>query len=248
MIKVIATAVAAVILLGAGPSLAKAPPAGVLCHRTPGANDRAVRILIIGESWASKGKMLPNLPVTASKTLGPVVACSVGFSGRNTAEILRDYRGAKEAEALKALGGRADYTIVLTGVNDQVQHIGAKRHAADVLALATLLRRSSGRVFFVDTPHISPVDKAWAGARAKHTAARYINDGGVVQVASRYRAAVAKAGVEVIPFDPFIPSFRGNETCYQPDGVHLTPAWFNRYASYLGGQIAARARPGRIRT
>ena len=140
-----------------------------------------------------------------------------------------------------------DYAVVLTGVNDEVQHIGAKRHASDVLALSNYLARGGRRVFVVEAPRISPIDHSWIGARAKHTAGRFINDYGVTDVAPLYRAAAAKMGVEVIPFDPFIPSFVGNETRYQPDGIHLTTAWFNRYATYIGGQIAIMAKTRRTK-
>lgn len=218
------------------------PQAPVICHRAPGANQNSARILIIGESWASKGKMLPNLPEAAAKRLGPVIACSVGFSGRNTSDILREYSGAKEAELLKALGGRPTYALILTGVNDQVQHVGAKRHASDVTALAGHLRRSGSRVLLVEAPYISPNDGAWLGARLKHTAARYANDGGAKVVTATYRAAVAKTGIETIAFDPFIPAYAGNESRYQSDGIHLTPAWFSSYATYLGDRLALKVK------
>src|SRR2546430_1889884 len=98
MLRVHGVALAAIFVMGANVAWAGSlPAADVMCHRTPGATERATRILIVGESWASKGKMLPNLPIAAAKGLGPVIACSVGFSGRNTSEILGEYGGLKEA-------------------------------------------------------------------------------------------------------------------------------------------------------
>jgi hypothetical protein len=114
-------------------------PASVACATVKGAGRGPTRrILIVGESWATGGRLLPELPTAAARrTSGDVRACQIGYSGRNTSLQLTGFeQDFSDDQVLRLTGGAPDAIVIVTGVNDVVQHVGAARYRRDVLALA----------------------------------------------------------------------------------------------------------------
>lgn len=194
------------------------------------------RVLVLGESWAAGDRLLPELS-DALSSVEPSRVCTMGYSGRTAAEILAEFSTEDGlGQASEALGGRADRLLVISGVNDTLQHVGAENYASNVAAI----------VEFVGAPNAYVVEVPWVSERAssnilrniKRGLSRYLNDGGSEDVTQAYRDAVAasEANFMIIDYDAFMPEF--DASSFQPDGIHLTPEGFKSYGAYLGRAMA----------
>ncbi|AQR62647.1 hypothetical protein BZG35_14065 [Brevundimonas sp. LM2] len=180
-------------------------------------------VLVIGDSWASMGA----LDRSGAAAVGARF-CSIGFRGRTSRQIADTIRTLPPT-ALAAAG--APRTIILlAGVNDVMQHVGADRYAAGMADLRAAARTISDDVRVVEIPWTTPTPRARTPLSwAKRLAHRLWNDQGRTDVTTRYRQAVRTD----IDFDAFLPSYAGHEDRYV-DGVHLTPAEHDRFGAYLG--------------
>lgn len=207
------------------------------------------RILVVGESWASDGKLLPDLPQAASHRLDGrgVEACSVGFNGRNSrllySELLEKYPHHK---LYKLFEGRTpDKVIIMNGVNDEIQHVGA---AAYVEFTKKLVDHFSD-VEDVEVIAIPRVNERWfkppnVFSRMKRNIFRCVHDGCDFQVNDVYRVALWRdyPDMNVMEFDNFIEKFDGHEEYYKFDGVHLTDEWLHRYGRFIGSAMSLSAK------
>jgi lysophospholipase L1-like esterase len=201
----------------------------------------AYRVLVVGESWASDGKLLPELPRAVSARLGGrgVEACSIGFNGRNSRLLYSELREKFPTDKLHALfDGKAPNKVVLmTGVNDVIQHVGAGNYVEFTKKLVEYFPDADD----VETISIPRVNERWFKppnlfSRMKRNILRCFYDGCDFQVNDVYRVALWRDHPElhVIEFDNFIDSFYGHEEYYKFDGVHLTDEWLHKYGKFVG--------------
>ncbi|KAF2991315.1 SGNH/GDSL hydrolase family protein [Methylocystis sp. MJC1] len=207
-----------------------------------GAND--YRILVVGESWASDGKIFPDLPETVSNRLGGrgVRACSIGFNGRNSRLLYSELREKFPKFRLYSLseGNAPDKVILMTGVNDAIQHIGASAYVEFTEKLVDYFS-DAGDVEIISIPR---VNERWFKppnlfSLMKRNVLRCLHDGCDYQVNDVYRVALWRdhPQLHIIEFDNFIDKFEGHEDNYTLDGVHLTDETYHRYGRFIGAAI-----------
>ena len=112
-------------------SLKRSDEPTLYCANVNGGGDD-YRILVIGESWASDGKILPELPRAVSKRLDGrgVRACSLGFAGRNSRLLYAELREKFPKYKLYRMfeDKKPDKVVLMNGVNDAIQHVGASAY------------------------------------------------------------------------------------------------------------------------
>ncbi|MBL1257413.1 SGNH/GDSL hydrolase family protein [Methylocystis sp. Sn-Cys] len=202
------------------------------------------RILVVGESWASDGKIFPDLPRTVSERLDGrgVRACSIGFNGRNSRLLYAELRKKFPKDRLSSLfeGNAPDKVILMTGVNDAIQHIGASAYVEFTEKLVDYFSDASE----VEIVSIPRVNERWFKppnlfSLIKRTIFRCLYDGCDYQVNDVYRVALWRdhPHLQTIEFDNFIDKFEGHEDNYTLDGVHLTDAAYHKYGSFIGSAM-----------
>jgi hypothetical protein len=207
-----------------------------------GSND--YRILVVGESWASDGKVFPDLPNAVSQRLGGrgVQACSIGFNGRNSRLLYWELREKFPKYKLYSLyGGKAPNKVVLmTGVNDAIQHVGPAAYVEFTEKLVDYFS-DAGDVEVISVPR---VNERWFKppnlfSMAKRNILRCLHDGCALQVTDLYRVALwrDRPDLHILEFDNFIDKFEGHEDSYTPDGVHLTDETYHKYGRFVGSRM-----------
>jgi hypothetical protein len=220
--------------------------ATVSCTTVNG-GEHDLRLLVVGESWASGGKFFPELPRTISERLHGrgVEACAIGFSGRNSQHLYSELADRFPKEGIYALfgGKRPEKVILMTGVNDEIQHVGAATYVEYTKKLAD---------YFSDADDVEIISLPRVNERGfrppnlfsyvKRSILRCIYDGCDLQVNDVYRIALSRDHPElhVIEFDDFIDEYKGHERFYKSDGVHLTDESLHRYGAFLGRETSIR--------
>ena len=207
------------------------------------------KVLIVGKSWACDGKLFPELPATISDRLNGrgVQVCSLCFAGRNSRHLYNELSDKLSREKLYDLcgGGRPDKVIFMTGVNDEIQHVGESAYVEYTKKLVEYFSDvpdeeviSIPRVneFFYKPPILYSV--------IKQNIFRCFYDGCDYVVNDRYRMALWRDHPELhmIEFDNFINRYLGNERCYKKDGVHLTDACSHKYGAFIGKSVSLNTR------
>jgi hypothetical protein len=208
---------------------------------------RDYKILVVGESWASDGKIFPELPETVSARLQGrgVETCSIGFSGRNSSFLYSELREKFPKYKLYRLfeGQKPDKVILMTGVNDVIQHVGASSYVEYTKKLVE---------FFGDVDDIEVISIPRVNERKfkspnlyssiKRFVLRCVYDNCNERVNDTYRAALWRDHPELhlIEYDDFIDEFDGHERCYAADGVHLTEEYSHKYGIFLGNATSIR--------
>jgi hypothetical protein len=162
--------------------------------------------------------------------------------GRNSAKLADAAESEFNAAGISNLfdGHQPSHTIIMNGVNDVAQHIGAARYAAET---ARLVHRLGGaaRVQVISVPRFDVETPATSlSSRIKRYIYRYLNDQGRLDVIEDYRLRLTKdhPDIQIIDYDNFIPDFRGHETAYEPDGAHLTSGYLRLYGTFLSGNLS----------
>jgi hypothetical protein len=202
------------------------------------------RILVVGESWASDGKILPELPRAVSERLKGrgVTACSLGFAGRNSRLLFTELREKFPKEKLyRAFDGEKPNTVVImNGVNDEIQHVGQSAYVEYTKKLVE---------YFSDVDDVEIISIPRVNERrfkppnlysaVKRSILSCFYDHCQRQVNDLYRVALWRDHPElnVVEFDDFIDKYEGNERCYTADGVHLTDECFHKYGKFIGGAL-----------
>jgi lysophospholipase L1-like esterase len=188
--------------------------------------DAAQRVLVLGDSWASKSNVDAAMARSAR-------VCSVAYSGMTSQEALRSFMADRAAHAtlLADLGNITD-AVVLLGVNDANQHRGAGYYAEGIERVAGQLSTIARRVYVLELPPARIAPGVLAPALDIIDALfACLNDWCAEDVTATYRAAAAKLPITLIDYDRPDPELAS----YAPDGVHLTG---EGYAA-LGRVIAA---------
>ncbi len=212
---------------------------------TVNGGDSDYKVLVIGESWASDGKILPELPKAVSERLQGrgVQACSIGFTGRNSRLLYSELRDKFPKEKLYRLfdGKKPEKVILMTGVNDEIQHVGASAYVEYTKKLVE---------FFSDVDDIELISIPRVNERkfkapnlfsaVKRFILRCFYDDCDYGVNDKYRAALWRDHPELkmIEYDNFIDQYEGNEQLYTADGVHLTDESFHKYGKFIGSALS----------
>jgi lysophospholipase L1-like esterase len=190
-------------------------------------NGKAVAVLIIGDSWAARGRLNQPMANRIAKRAGAARVCSLAFPGRTSAEINAD---------LPVIAERFDHVLLLVGVNDVVRHTGARVYGAAVSALALQASAIAPDVEMVSIPRVDLIHQHGAPeARRDHLARIASIDGGLADVTDRYRALAPI--LPMINYDAFLPSYAGHESRYRSDGIHLTAAGNAAFGAFLADKI-----------
>jgi hypothetical protein len=205
------------------------------------------KILVVGESWAADGKIFPELPRTVSDRLRGrgVQACSIGFPGRNSRLLYLELREKFPKEKLYALfgGKKPDKIIFMTGVNDEIQHVGASSYVEYTKKLVEFFSEIDDVEIItiprVNERHFRPPNLF---SSIKRFVLRCVYDNCDRQVNDLYRAALWRDHPELrlIEYDDFIDQYDGHEQCYLADGVHLTDDYFHKYGTFIGNATLLR--------
>ena len=213
--------------------------ADIACH-TVGTEAPRMAVLVIGESWAARGRLLPGMTEAIFERLdnGSVKVCTVGYSGRNTLEVLdavhADFSSQRTGELLE--GHELKNIVILAGVNDVVQHVGKESYTAGIQGLIDYWPGLT--VEAVEIPWVIETGvSSGLPSQIKRFLQRHIFDEGKHEVIATYRLALAEKNISTIRYDAFIPSYTGNEHLYAPDGIHLTSETYRSYGKYLGSHI-----------
>lgn len=223
----------------------------VACSIVNGGGDD-YRVLVIGESWAADGKVFPELPKSVSERLGGrgVEACSIGFNGRNSRLLYSELREKFPKYRLYSLyeGKAPNKVILMTGVNDEIQHVGAANYVEFTKKLVDYFADADD----VEVISIPRVNERWFKppnlfSRMKRNVLRCFYDGCDFQVNDVYRVALWRdhPDLHIIEFDNFIDKFEGHEEYYQFDGVHLTDEYLHKYGKFIGSAITLADSAGR---
>lgn len=196
-----------------------------------GQGDKVRRVLIVGESWASKGRLLPELPIAVARRSNERVrACSIGYSGQNSAKVRAQF---DPRQAVEQLGGAPDNFVVLLGVNDQIQHRGAEFFSDNINTLAKTFPQAT--VQAVSAPIISLTPPLALPNRVKNRMAGWFNS----DVNGDYYAAlVTRLGAgRVIDFKQFSAGYPAEKQRFAKDGIHFTTTGYHAYGRFIGEQL-----------
>ncbi len=199
------------------------------------------KILVVGESWACDGKLFPELPQTVSKRLQGrgVQACSLCFAGRNSKLLYAELKEKLPKSKLYDYcgGGRPDKIIFMTGVNDEIQHIGESNYVEYTKKLVEYFPDVDDEEV-ISIPRVSEFKFKSPNlySRLKRAILMCFYDDCEYVVNDRYRSALWRDHPELrmIEYDNFIDRYPGHESCYQKDGIHLTEACSHKYAAFIG--------------
>ena len=225
-------------------SLKRSDEPTLYCANVNGGGD-AYRILVIGESWASDGKILPELPRAVSKRLEGrgVQACSLGFAGRNSRLLYAELREKFPRYKLYRVfeDKTPDKVILMNGVNDAIQHVGASAYVEYTKKLVE---------YFADVDDVEIISIPRVNERnfrppnlysaLKRSILSCFYDDCERQVNDLYRVALWRDHPELntLEYDAFIDRYEGHERCYTRDGVHLTDEYFHKYGAFIGGAVS----------
>jgi hypothetical protein len=233
-------------------TLKRTDPPSIYCATVQGGPE-TYRVLVVGESWASDGKLLPDLPEAVSKRLDGrgVEACSVGFNGRSSRLLYSEIQDKFPKTKLYSLfdGRTPDKVVIMNGVNDAIQHVGAGAYVEFTRKLVDYFA-DAGDVEVISIPR---VNERWFKppnlfSRMKRNVLRCVYDGCVFQINDVYRVALWRDHPEmhILEFDNFIDRFEGHEEYYKLDGVHLTDEYLHKYGRFIGtSMILADSRHAR---
>ena len=219
------------------------------CASLPGAG-RDYHLLVVGESWATGGKFFPELLQAISERLHGrgVEACAIAFAGRSSKLLYFELREKFPTDRLYGYYDekKPDKVILMTGVNDEIQHVGAASYVEYTKKLVE---------YFSDVDDVELISLPRVAERQfkapnlysaiKRTLLRCLYDGCDLQVNDLYRSALWRDHPElhVIEYDDFISSYDGHEECYTFDGIHLTEECLHKYGAFLG-KAASLAKGG----
>ncbi|MFY9626828.1 MAG: SGNH/GDSL hydrolase family protein [Methylocystis sp.] len=214
---------------------------------TVSGGDRDYKILVVGESWACYGRLFPELPQTVSERLQGrgVRACSLCFPGRNTKHLYSELREKLSKEKLYEFcgGGTPDKLIIMTGVNDVIQHVGENSYVEYTRKLIDFFPDIEAKEI-ISIPRVNELRFSSPNlfSHIKRSILRCLNDSCDSVVNDKYRTALWRDHPELytIEYDDFIERYQGHEHCYAKDGVHLTDECSHKYGMFIGNATSIR--------
>jgi lysophospholipase L1-like esterase len=182
--------------------------------------------------------MFPELPdVLARRSGGAVTVCTIGFKGRNTAAIVREF---DPSIAETQLGGAPTNVVILTGVNDQVQRRGPRSYVTAIKALMDFFPAATGQV--ISAPLVNTETPLNFRSSARRVVLGLLHP----EVNAQYRKALSEAlpAGEIIDFSEFSAWYTAEPARYEADGIHITRPTYREYGAFIGERVnlAAHAR------
>jgi len=211
-----------------------------------GADD--YKMLVVGESWACGGRLFPELPRALSERIQGrgVHACNLCFPGRNSRLLYSELRDKLPREKLyEYCGGKPDKVIFMTGVNDEIQHVGENSYVEYTRKLVDYFSDVDDEEI-ISIPRVNEAGFKSPNlySRIKRGILRCFYDDCEFSANDRYRSALWRdhPELQMIEYDDFIERYRGNEQCYTSDGVHLTDECSHKYGTFIGKATSLRPK------
>ncbi len=219
----------------------KRPDEPVVTCETVNDGRNNYKILVVGELWAAGGHFFPELQEAVSRRLRGrgVEACAIGFSGRNSKLLYYELLEKFPLEKIYGLWDekKPDTVVLMTGVNDEIQHIGPAAYVEYTKKLFEYFSRVEN-VELIAVPRVNERNYKSPNlfSRIKRRILMCFWDNCEMQANDVYRIALLRdhPDLRVIDFDDFIPRYRGHEDCYTADGVHLTNECLHAYGVFVG--------------
>lgn len=214
----------------------------------------AIHVALIGDSWVSKSKLdAPMASALDAVGLGEVAVRGLGQGGATSRRILRnllaDDAGEFASDTLLE-DESLRYVIVIAGVNDSAQHLGADFYAHHVTEIARVLLSRGVTPIVLEVPEygIEAIRAKRTGVRlAKDVLLSALFDDGDVDVVEKYRDALAakleaaglRDAVDLVPFAPVVADYHAATDLYQ-DPAHLNDAGREILAAHLAAAVRDR--------
>lgn len=216
--------------------------------------DARPAIAMIGDSWISKSKFdQPVREALAALGFGDLVVRGIGQGGATSRTILRNLLASpSEPHSGSALLSDEDvrYCVVIAGVNDSAQHLGADFYAHHVIQISRVLLARGITPILLELPEygIEAIRANRSGLRlAKDMLFAELFDGGDVDVIEDYRLALREAildaeledDVELVSFDAIATDYDASIDLYR-DPAHLNDAGRALLAAHVAARLTAR--------
>ncbi|AYO78303.1 SGNH/GDSL hydrolase family protein [Sphingobium yanoikuyae] len=208
-----------------------------------GDHPNPLKVLVVGESWAAGGRLLPEAPQALNKRFGrSAIVCSVGFSGANTRKQLRGLKAAFDRQGLVRLfGSKPDKIVIITGVNDIIQRRGSMTYKDDISNLVEWLQPISDDISILEIPNINLNSKLSPIYKAKQIVFEFTSGEAGGDLLKKYRSSITDYRYTVISYDDFIQGWATAPVNYTPDGIHLTTENFHKLGGYIGEVMPVRS-------
>lgn len=196
-------------------------------------NDRAVRIFVIGDSYAANKKIDRYLSDGLSAAGISNAVYSVGVEGAKSKRIYKELN--HEINSDFSGNGHPDFGVVLCGVNDARQHIGHDYYAHHMGLIIKLLSLCEINPIILSLPKIKPKSKESSFSKRmrlkvygflfedknKNRIAQYRKS--LIRTLGRFKRTV---NAHFIDLD--VTQKDRNENLFKPDGVHLSERGYKR--------------------
>ena len=211
-------------------------------------------VALIGDSWVSKSKLdAPLSAALAERGLGHLPVRGLGQGGATSRVILRNLMsrdGGEFASGELLEDARFRYCIVIAGVNDSANHIGADFYAHHVAEITQVLLSKGITPIVLELPEygIEAVREKREGIRlVKDVVLSALYDDGEVDVIRKYRGALARElaerriadRVELVRFDPIVADYHDDIDLYR-DPAHLNDEGRARLVAALARVVESR--------
>ncbi len=215
---------------------------------------RRAGVALIGDSWVSKSKLdAPLSSELASRGLGHLPVKGIGQGGATSRVILRNLLSTDDSEfASRELleGDGFRYCVVVAGVNDSANHLGADFYSHHVAEVVEHLVAHGVTPIVLELPEygIEAIREKRDGIRLlKDLVLSALYDDFEVDVIGKYRVALrAKLAerdlldaIELVPFAPIVEDYHAEADLYR-DPAHLNDRGRERLVDALADVIENR--------
>lgn len=197
-------------------------------------------LVVVGDSWASWGKLDDGLRAAFAQAGRPVLVKSQGFPGEPSRTVLERFSGPGGLAALmaKEYPGRRVTLLVLVGINDVFGHTGPMQYATHTARFLGLATGCGVKAFVVEIP---PVDFGEVAPLSpgglRRGFYRWVVDGGTTDAAP-YRAALRGIASPGVLIDPGAYVEARRKDLY--DGRHFNAAAYDDFGRQLGEILVSR--------
>jgi|GEM_PF-5264431 len=215
-------------------------PAPICTAARPVDSNAGDLLVVVGDSWASWGKLDDGLRSAFAEAGRPVLVKSQGFPGEPSRTVLERFSGPGGLAALmaKEYPGRRVTLLVLVGINDVFGHTGPMQYATHTAKFLGLATGCGVKAFVVEIP---PVDFGEVAPLTpgglRRGVYRWVVDGGKTDAAP-YRAALRGIVSPGVLIDPGAYVEARQKDLY--DGRHFNAAAYDDFGRQLGEILVSR--------
>jgi lysophospholipase L1-like esterase len=212
--------------------------------------ERAVRIAIVGDSWAAGRKMDELVRAELGRLGWTVEVVSFGQPGARSQLIyhnLFEPRSEENSSHDVLFGAPVHAAIVIAGVNDSSGYIGADHYAHHTTLIAKALHQRGILPLILELPeygieHATSSDPLGV---VRRRLMRWVFHGDQFNVIDHYRQTLDAElrrsfranEYHVIDFDPVTSDFHASPELFEPDALHLSAEGRRRLAHQIGVSI-----------